>query len=255
MIQRERWSLLGSLIVHLAIVFFVGSRLVSPVWENNRVEVDLQGVAAPSAAPGAPGLESAAPSRAPAPPAAGALPARSNVALQMVLPSTAAPAPVQAVEEDGSLAAPGMPALPGQTTVSMTWPGGGGDGEGVTGGGGGGGSGVGGGGGNGGGHGGQGGSVLQGYLAAVRMRVDAAKRYPKIAEQRRIQGRALVTFSLSAVGDLIGEPKLARSSGYSQLDRAALMAVRRGAPYPKFPGKAEDLPGALQVEVTFVLLH
>lgn len=250
MIQRERWSLLGSLIVHLAIVFLVGSRLVSPARETNRVEVDLEGVAAPSAAPGAPGLESPAPSQAPAPPAAGTLPAPSSVPLQMTLPSTAPPSPVQAVEQNGSLAAPGAPALPGQTAVSMTWPGGGGGGEGVAGDGGGGGSGVGRGDG---GSGSRGGSVLQGYLAAVRRRVDAAKRYPKIALQRRIQGRALVTFSLSTAGELIGEPKLARSSGYSQLDRAALKAVRRGAPYPKFPGKEEDLPAALQVEVTFIL--
>lgn len=244
MIQRERWSLLGSLIVHLAIVFFVGSRLVSPARETNRVEVDLQGAAAPSAAPGAPGLGAPEPSRAPAPPSAATLPARSNVALQMALPSPAPPAPVRAVEEDGSLAAPGAPALPGQTTVPMTWPGGGGDGDGVTGGSG---------GGDGGGHGGQVGSVLQSYLAAVRMRVDAAKRYPRIPEQRRIQGQALVRFSLTAAGELIGEPKLARSSGFSQLDEAALMAVRRGAPYPKFPGRVEDLPAALQVKVSFIL--
>jgi protein TonB len=251
MIPRERWSLLGSLIVHLAIIFFVGSRLVSPARENGRVEVDLQGIALPSAAPGAPGMASPEPSQAPAPPSAATLPTRSNVALQMTLPSTAPLAPAQAVEKDGSLAVPGAPALPGQMTVPMTWPGGGGGGgEGVAGGG----TGVGrGGGGGDGGGGGQGGSTLQGYLAAVRMRVDAAKRYPRIAEQRRIQGRALVTFSLSAAGDLIGEPKVKRSSGYSQLDGAALMAVRRGAPYPEFPGRAEDLPAALEVEVTFTL--
>jgi protein TonB len=247
MSKRERWSLLGSLIVHLAIVFFVGSRLVSPARVVNRVEVDLQGA---TTAPGAPGFESPVPSRAPSPPAAGALPAPSKVARQMALPSTAPPAPVQAFEQDGSLAAPGAPALPGQTAVSMTRPGGGGGGEGtVDGGGGGGGSGV----DRGGGGGGRGGSVLEGYLAAVRMRVDAAKRYPKIALQRRIQGRALVSFSLSAAGELLGEPKLARSSGYSQLDQAALKAVRRGAPYPKFPGKEEDLPAVLRLEVTFIM--
>jgi protein TonB len=248
MIQRERLSLFGSLIVHLAIVFFIGSRLVSPARENNRVEVDLQGVAAPIAAPGAPGVESPEPSRAPAPPSAAAPPARSNVPLQMALPATASPAPAQAVRKDGSLAAPGAPDLPGETTVPMTWSAGGagGDGEGTNGGGG---TGL----GRGGGDGGQGGSALQGYFAAVRMRVDAAKRYPMIALQRRIQGRALVAFSLSAEGELIGEPKLTRSSGYSQLDQAALMAVRRGAPYPKFPGRAEDLPDTLRVEVTFVL--
>jgi periplasmic protein TonB len=254
MIPRERWSLLGSLIVHLAIVFFVMSRLVSPARENGRVEVDLQGIAFPSAAPGASGLDSPELSRVPASPSAAKLPARSNVPLQMTLPSTAPLAPARAVERDGSLAAPGVPALPGQRTVPMTWPGGGGGGgEGVAGGGRGGTRAGRGGSGRDGRGDGEGGSALQGYLAAVRMRIDAAKRYPRIAEQRRIEGRALVTFSLSAAGVLIGEPKLTRSSGYSQLDEAALMAVSRGAPYPEFPGRAEDLPAALEVEVTFIL--
>jgi protein TonB len=219
MIPRERWSLLGSLIVHLAIIFFVGSSLASPARETIRVEVDLEGASAPDTAPG---LESPEPSRAPAPPSAATLPARSNVALQVAPPSPAPVLPTPAMDEDGALMAPRESVLPSQPAVALT-----GSGD------------------SGGGRGRQGsgrGSPLQGYLAAVRMRVDAAKRYPRIAEQQRHQGRALVIF------------KVVRSSGYRHLDRAALRAVRRGAPYPKFPGKSEDLPTALQVEVSFVLL-
>jgi protein TonB len=142
--------------------------------------------------------------------------------------------PTPAMDEDGALMAPRESVLPSQPAVALT-----GSGD------------------SGGGRGRQGsgrGSPLQGYLAAVRMRVDAAKRYPRIAEQQRHQGRALVIFSLSTTGELLREPKVVRSSGYRHLDRAALRAVRRGAPYPKFPGKSEDLPTALQVEVSFVLL-
>jgi protein TonB len=248
MAKRERWAFVGSLIVHLAIVFFVGSRLVSPARVVNRVEIDLQGMAASSTAPG---LEAPVPSRAPSPPAAGALPARPTVALQMVSPSTVSLPPAQDLDADGSLAPPAAPALPGQSAVALTWPGDkdgtdGADGGGVE-------NPDGGSGGGGSGRGGPDGSTLQGYFAAVRMRVDAAKRYPKIAEQRRIQGKVLVFFSLNVEGELLGEPELLQSSGYGLLDRAALQAVRRGAPYPKFPGKAEELPGVLQMEVTFVL--
>jgi protein TonB len=231
MTQRERWCLLGSLIVHLAIVFFVGSGLAFPTRETIRVEVDLEGAAAPATAPG---LEAPIPSQVPVPPAAETVPARPAVAMQMALPSMAPPPPDQAVEEDGSLSAPGAPVLPPQTAAALTRSGDGGGGRGSKGFG--------------------KGSPLQGYLAAVRQRVDAAKRYPKIAEQQRNQGRALVAFSLSAAGELLSDPKVVRSSGFGHLDRAALRAVRRGAPYPRFPGKLRDLPAALQIEVSFILL-
>ena len=52
---------------------------------------------------------------------------------------------------------------------------------------------------------------------------------------------------------MTGEPQLVKRSGYGLLDQAALRAVRRGVPYPKFPGRAEDLKEALEVEVTFIL--
>jgi protein TonB len=92
-----------------------------------------------------------------------------------------------------------------------------------------------------------------GYFAAVRMRVDEAKQYPQIAQQRRIQGRVLVAFSLTPGGQLSGEPQLVQSSGYGVLDRAALKAVRRGEPYPEFPGKVEELPEIMRVEVAFIM--
>ena len=95
---------------------------------------------------------------------------------------------------------------------------------------------------------------LQGYLAAVRARIEAAKRYPKLAEQRRTQGVALVTFRLTADGRLIGEPRLARSSGSSLLDGAALRAVKQAAPFPRFPGPAHELPDEpLSVELNFII--
>lgn len=95
---------------------------------------------------------------------------------------------------------------------------------------------------------------LQGYLAAVRARIEAAKRYPKLAEQRRTQGVALVTFRLTADGRLMGEPQLARSSGSSLLDGAALRAVKQAAPFPRFPGAAHEMPDEpLSVELNFII--
>jgi periplasmic protein TonB len=179
------------------------------------------------------------PSKAPPIPQVAALPKNSVVPLKISRPPESAPAPLP-VEPDGSLAAPDPDSLPGPPAVAMPGPavqgspgGAVGSDQGRSGGG--------------------RGLALEGYLAAVRLRVDETKQYPQIAQQRRIQGRAVVAFGLTMDGRLTGEPHLVKSSGYGLLDQAALRAVRRGVPYPKFPGKAEDLKQTLEIEVTFIL--
>ncbi|MEZ4598332.1 MAG: energy transducer TonB [Syntrophotaleaceae bacterium] len=236
MTQRETLSLAGSILVHLAVVFFLGASLVSPPRILNRVEIDLEGAKSPESDPGA---QVPTPSKAPPMPQATALPTSTVVPLKISRPQEVAPAPLP-VEPDGVLAAPDPTALPGPPAVAMINPslpaspagGAAGSGQGKAG------SGR--------------GSALEGYYAAVRQRVDDAKQYPQMAQQRRIQGQVVVAFGLTLDGHLTGDPKLVKSCGYGLLDSAALRAVRRGAPYPQFPGKAEDLKD-MEVEVTFVL--
>lgn len=96
-------------------------------------------------------------------------------------------------------------------------------------------------------------AVLQAWLAAVRARIEAAKRYPFAAEQRRMQGIVTVNFSLSPAGRLLAEPSLSKSCGFSMLDTAALRAVQEAGPFPRFPGPAADMPGTLTVDVHFLM--
>lgn len=237
MLKRERWALVGSILIHLVVVFFVGAGLITPARELSRVEVDLQAAQAPEKAPGskAPVL-----SRAPARPETASLPSPSAVPLRMALPQ-AVDIPDLPTEPDGSLQPPGVPTLPGKPAVALTLPGGGSPSgtdagrQGQDGGG--------------------GEAAMSGYFESVRRRVDAAKQYPHMAQQRRLQGRVRVSFGLTPDGRLTGEPQIVEggSSGYGLLDRAALKAVRRGAPYPKFPGRPEDMPDPLLVEVAFLL--
>jgi protein TonB len=100
--------------------------------------------------------------------------------------------------------------------------------------------------------GGTGPSRLQSYYAAVLARIEAAKQYPLSAQRRQIQGDVVVTFQLSPNGRLI-DARLTTSSGFHSLDRAALEAVRRAAPYPKLPNDAGVVPNALTVTISFVL--
>jgi protein TonB len=252
MTKREVWALAGSIIVHLGVVFMVGASLNSPAKIVNRIEIDLEGARETEKAPG---IKAPTPSTAPVRPKATALPSRSPVPVRITQPRItkpkAVPSPPQPpIEPEESLAVPDVPSLPEQPAVALTLPADGGapaesandsaaPAESAKG------------------SGGEGkrgrGLASAGYFAAVRMRVDEAKQYPQIAQQRRIQGRVLVAFSLTPGGQLSGEPQLVQSSGYGVLDRAALKAVRRGEPYPEFPGKVEELPEIMRVEVAFIM--
>jgi protein TonB len=97
-------------------------------------------------------------------------------------------------------------------------------------------------------------SALQAYLAAIRARIAAAKRYPMMAERRRIQGEVIVSFRISYDGRLLAAPKVTGSSGSSLLDGAAMRAVKRAAPFPRFPGPIDEMfTEPLSVELDFVI--
>ena len=111
----------------------------------------------------------------------------------------------------------------------------GGGGGGSNGGGGGGGSNGGGGGGNdgGGGGGSNGGGVQKAPFdyEGFRRAVDANKQYPYMAIKRRLEGRPIVTVTVSASGSIAGV-SLSSPSGHSMLDEAAVNAVYAVGSYP-----------------------
>lgn len=75
---------------------------------------------------------------------------------------------------------------------------------------------------------------LDEILAQIRSRIERAKRYPLMARRRGLEGTSDVSFSIMKNGIVTGL-KLARSSGSSPLDEAALATIRRAAPFPYYP--------------------
>ncbi|MBI3296704.1 MAG: TonB family protein [Elusimicrobia bacterium] len=71
---------------------------------------------------------------------------------------------------------------------------------------------------------------LADYLARVRARIESQKAYPSIARQLRFEGRVLLRTLIRADGT-VGDASVLASAG-EHLDRAALAAVRRAAPFP-----------------------
>ena len=232
MVARQRWALGGSLLIHAGLVLLIGASLMSPKRIVNRIEIDLEGAAAPNQMLG---VQTPNPSQVPNQPTTVAVPVQTKVPMHLQMPQVVPPRPAPFFDAAASRAPPAAPALPGRPAVALQRPVGGTAG---------------------GGSGKQGtgrGSTLDGYRNSVRIHIDRAKRYPKIAQQRRIEGVAVVSFRLSSAGKVIAGPDLVKGSGYGLIDRASLRAVTRGAPYPKYPGPADPEGHAFEVPVRFHL--
>lgn len=91
------------------------------------------------------------------------------------------------------------------------------------------------------------------YLAMVRMMIEKQKQYPYSARKRRIQGRAVVRFVISADGS-VTDVALVKSSRYGMLDTAALAAVRDAGPFPVPPQDLFSGPIPLEIGVAFELM-
>jgi TonB family protein len=68
-------------------------------------------------------------------------------------------------------------------------------------------------------------------IGEIIRRIEAAKRYPRMAQKMGIEGRAAVRFRLASNGKL-ESVELLESSGSEVLDQASLETVRRAAPLP-----------------------
>ncbi len=88
-------------------------------------------------------------------------------------------------------------------------------------------------------------SVLEAYRQSVSREVMRHMQYPRIAVQRKWQGKTVVEMQLSADGSVTGMA-IAESSGKTVLDEAALKMVKQSLPLPKPP------PGVRTVKVPVV---
>jgi protein TonB len=80
------------------------------------------------------------------------------------------------------------------------------------------------------------------YAQQLVAHLQRYKRYPEAARAARAHGITLVTFVLDRSGRLVSS-RIARGSGYAELDRETMEVVRRAQPYPTPPA---EVTGQLQ---------
>ncbi|MFN3739944.1 MAG: energy transducer TonB [Thermodesulfovibrionales bacterium] len=76
----------------------------------------------------------------------------------------------------------------------------------------------------------------QGYMNRLKEKIESIWQYPLSAAQRGIYGDLYIRFSIKKDGSL-GRVELVRTSGYRELDDAAMKALMDGAPYWPLPSE------------------
>ncbi|TNF52189.1 energy transducer TonB [bacterium] len=79
----------------------------------------------------------------------------------------------------------------------------------------------------------------RGYMRMLKDKIERIWKYPKDAALRRISGDLYIRFSIRRDGS-VGDITLVRTSGYHDLDKAALQAVKDGEPYWPLPDDWEE---------------
>jgi protein TonB len=95
-------------------------------------------------------------------------------------------------------------------------------------------------------------AILADYAAQVKAAIIGAKAYPAAAERAGHEGVAKVSFSLDASGAL-ATAALRSSSGFAELDDAALDAVRHAAPFAPLPAELNRDSLSLSITLQFRL--
>lgn len=94
--------------------------------------------------------------------------------------------------------------------------------------------------------------ALEDYRALLYSRIAKNKEYPAIARRLGHEGKVVVLFTLSRDGSL-AFAQVDQSSGFSELDEAALSAVRKASPFPQFPKEISGESRSFRVSIVFEL--
>ncbi len=94
---------------------------------------------------------------------------------------------------------------------------------------------------------------LRPYGRHVYMAVNRIKKYPVVARQMRMEGQALVQLVVDGQGQIVGVPRIYRSSGHQLLDDEALRMVMEAGPYPPLPDGFQRESATIVVPIDFSL--
>ena len=90
------------------------------------------------------------------------------------------------------------------------------------------------------------------YFDMVRLKIETCKKYPSSAKSRHIEGRVTIQFIIKQNGQ-ISNLKLLKNTRHSILNKAALNAVKKAAPFPVPPPNLFKEPINIEITILFEL--
>jgi periplasmic protein TonB len=88
------------------------------------------------------------------------------------------------------------------------------------------------------------------YQDSIKQKIQQEKQYPRWALRVGHEGEARITFSVLSSGQ-IKDLRLLSSSGFEELDKEALDAVRRANPFLSFPEALKDNEIRVELDIVF----
>ena len=88
------------------------------------------------------------------------------------------------------------------------------------------------------------------YRYAIWMKIDERLYFPEAAATGKVRGKVVVRFEVTRDGRL-ATLKLLQSSGFPLFDEEAMMAIRKSAPFPKFPSTIKLNRLAIKSEILY----
>jgi len=96
------------------------------------------------------------------------------------------------------------------------------------------------------------GALRVSYDSAIISRLERAKRYPRRALQRHLEGEVMLALTLTPSGE-VRSSTISKSSGHAFFDDEVLQMVERASPFPAAPAGLAGAPLEFLVPISFRL--
>ncbi|MBF0229392.1 MAG: energy transducer TonB [Desulfamplus sp.] len=95
--------------------------------------------------------------------------------------------------------------------------------------------------------------LAKAYFNSMRLMIEKNKRYPQMARRRNQEGSVRVRFIIDSNGN-VNSLEIVKTCDYESLNKAALEAVRRAAPFAKPPASISRDALKLELTINFKLI-
>ena len=95
--------------------------------------------------------------------------------------------------------------------------------------------------------------VVNNYSNLLRAHISKYKKYPRIAQRRKMQGEVVIAIQIRGDGSLVSK-KIQKSSGHSVLDKEGMNMMEKSKPFPVPPDTLKNSVTNVVVPITFNLI-